>query len=401
MFFWAIIAIVAIEYLGLGNYLSLLSKLPLFLSIIVFLAAVVKYNISEVFKKKQTVLFTAFISMTFISFVYALISLYVYRVLKVQVGYLLLMISIYYHVKTTKQLRMFTWAMIGCHAFLILLNLPKLSSGARVGYFQAGYFLGDGNDFAWSLCIFLPLVLFLIQDTKRKIIKWTAVFFLILFLFGIIGTGSRGASLSMFGTAAFLISMSKYKLKSIFIVVCLLIIGLLLAPSSYVDRIYSIGEYESDSSAQGRITAWKAATRMAIDHPLGVGAGNFNSAYGHFYIEGADLSKMVVSHRWISPHSIYFLSLGEYGFIGLFIILNILFSCFKGSRLITKKYVDNKENNHDFNLPLYAHYLSATIIAYAIGGAFLGGINYPHIYIAAALCMKAGAIYEERDKVNR
>jgi hypothetical protein len=67
---------------------------------------------------------------------------------------------------------------------------------------------------------------------------------------------------------------------------------------------------------------------MAFDYPLGVGAGNFNSAYGRFYRGNID-PKAWGAARWISVHSIYFAVLAEYGFLGLFLWLFILWSIFR------------------------------------------------------------------------
>ena len=44
---------------------------------------------------------------------------------------------------------------------LVAMNLGKLMSGVRQGAFQGAHFLGDGNDFAWGLNVFLPLMLLL------------------------------------------------------------------------------------------------------------------------------------------------------------------------------------------------------------------------------------------------
>ena len=68
--------------------------------------------------------------------------------------------------------------------------------------------------------------------------------------------------------------------------------------------------------ALARLEAWGAAIKMSIDYPLGVGAGNFNSAFGRHYI---DLSNSRVgwgAQRWISAHRIYFKVLGEFGVLG-------------------------------------------------------------------------------------
>jgi len=75
---------------------------------------------------------------------------------------------------------------------------------------------------------------------------------------------------------------------------------LVLAPAEYFNRMNTIAEYEEDGSAMGRIGAWTAATQMALDYPLGVGAGNFNTAYGRFYRPPDAKAK------WVSAHSVYF-----------------------------------------------------------------------------------------------
>ena len=83
-----------------------------------------------------------------------------------------------------------------------------------------------------------------------------------------------------------------------------------MAPSGYFGRMGTVADYEEDNSAQQRLQAWGAALRMALDHPLGVGAGNFNSAYGRRYnpsTVGEGVSRVGWGNmRWISPHSIYF-----------------------------------------------------------------------------------------------
>ena len=61
----------------------------------------------------------------------------------------------------------------------------------------------------------------------------------------------------------------------------ILLVGLFVliyASDAYFNRMGTIAHYEEDGSAEGRIEAWKASLRMAIDHPLtGVGAGQFPS----------------------------------------------------------------------------------------------------------------------------
>ena len=109
--------------------------------------------------------------------------------------------------------------------------------------------------------------------------------------------------------------LAKRKAATAIALVLVVGVALLFAPSGYVNRMQSIDNYQDDSSAQGRIRAWKASARMAIDYPLGVGAGSFNSAFGRFYMPTD--AQGWAPNRWISAHSVYFKVLGEYGFLGL------------------------------------------------------------------------------------
>jgi len=70
---------------------------------------------------------------------------------------------------------------------------------------------------------------------------------------------------------------------------------------------------------------WKASVKMAVENPLGVGAGNFNTAYGRLYKDPASNPLVWGTERWISPHSIYFLILGEFGFGGLILLFYLIY----------------------------------------------------------------------------
>jgi hypothetical protein len=186
--------------------------------------------------------------------------------------------------------------------------------------------------------------------------------------------------------------MSDHKKLGILMVSGVLVGVLSFAPVTYVDRLETIGTYSEDTSAKGRMEAWGAAINMALDHPLGVGAGNFNSAYGRFY-----RSDEFFSARWISPHSVYFLVLGEYGFLGLFILVTILFFNFR----------QNQRSSHCLRqivgppiAPLWPTCINASLVAYAVGGAFLGGINYPHLYVLTALTIGTKVMAAEFEKTR-
>jgi O-antigen ligase len=186
----------------------------------------------------------------------------------------------------------------------------------------------------------------------------------------------------------FLVIMSRRRAIPI-IAMLVVAVGLLVfAPSQYFNRLETMQRYTEDSSASGRIMAWKAATKMAIDHPLGVGAGNFNSAYGRKYrAAGAP------SMKWISVHSIYFSALAEYGVIGLIAILSILFLNYRDN--IRSSHRNASVSNPAKDACAWPLYLNMAVIAYAVCGIFLGGVGYPHLYILSALTVATRVLSEE------
>jgi len=165
------------------------------------------------------------------------------------------------------------------------------------------------------------------------------------------------------------------------LIVCSVIAVISFAPSQYTHRLETIGSYQEDGSAMGRIKAWGTAVEMALDHPvLGVGAGSVNSAYGRLYRKASD------PVRWISTHSIYFKTLAEYGFIGVSIYILLIYSTWKDNKLTSRKIIASKLT--DNYSPLLPESINMSLCGYAVGGMFLGGINYPHLFLLISLTLR-------------
>jgi O-antigen ligase len=132
---------------------------------------------------------------------------------------------------------------------------------------------------------------------------------------------------------------------------------------------------------------------MALDHPvLGVGAGSFNSAYGRFYRKFGDPS------RWISTHNIYFKILSEYSFLGVTIYLLIIYNNLAQNR---RNFTLLAEAKHNCSInPAWPGFLNMSIITYVVGGMFLTGVNYPHVFLLTALTMVTNRIIHQDIKVN-
>lgn len=395
--FWGVITIYAIEYIGLGNYVPGVQRLPLFLSFFILLSMFFSKNMGEVLKYGQTKALVIFFLHSFLSIAYAIVGTYAFNVVKVQIGYIFLFAITYFVLTSKQKVHILIGAFIFYLSFIIIANFEKMKTTERIGGFRAGYFLSDGNDLSWSLIIFLPFSMYFFSVARNKLIKGVIIVTFFLFFFGIVGTASRGAFLGLIASIAYLILNSPKKAVAIIITAIIGIIAFMLAPGGYTDRIGSIGSYQEDSSALGRIMAWKASIRMATSHPFGVGAGNFNTAYGRYYRPTEIDPRIWRGARWISPHSIYFLVLGEYGIIGFTTIMALLALNYRDNQRqvnFIKKMMQRNASNRD-KLSTLPKYLNMSLVAFAVGGIFLGGLNYPHIYVLTALILKTRQINEE------
>ncbi len=389
LFFFAIICI---EYFGLGYLVPMIQTLhlPVIIAISLFLYLVFRQGVSTILSRPQTKLFLLFIVLTILSMSYVYVKSYTFNSLKGQIGYVLLFAIGILVLNRQSRVNYFVAGFVAIHVALVLINLDLLASSQRIGSFTAGYFLGDGNDFAWSLTIAIPMSWYLAIISKRVILKLVWIISCALLISGVVGTASRGASLGMAASLLFLIIKSRRRAIPIFAMLVIAVGLVIYAPSHYFERMETIQGYKEDSSASGRIMAWKAATKMGIDHPLGVGAGNFNTAYGRYY-RAADAPSL----RWISVHSIYFSAFGEYGVIGLILLLSLLFLNYRDNVRSIHRNVSG--NNPEKNAIVWPLYLNMALIAYAVCGIFLGGVGYPHLYILSALTVATRVLSEDFD----
>lgn len=380
MLYFIFLFLVIGEYVGIGHYIPAYSALPITLAFAAMLLLVVvsKNNVSEVFKYKPISYTLIFILLTGFAMVHGYVRSSAVEPLKVQIGYFIYTIIAAYMISDKKNFRIFTLAFSLAHAALVFINVDKLGA-ERVGIYLAGFFLGDGNDFGWSMNLAFPLALHLASTSKAKLYKIIYFGLAAVIVVGIIGTQSRGSTLALGTGLLYYLTFISTKKAAGFSLLGLIVVGVLLfSPADYFSRMGTIANYEEDTSAMGRIKAWGTATEMAIDHPiLGVGAGSFNSAYGRIYRKPDD------PVRWISTHSVYFKVLAEYGFPGIVIFLLSIWHTIQVNRESLKLIRDNQDRL-EINT-LWPHSLIWSTLAWSVNAAFLTGYLYPHLFILMGL----------------
>lgn len=173
--------------------------------------------------------------------------------------------------------------------------------------------LGDPNDLAAYLLMLFPICYYLFLNDPKKWLRLVYGLAMLVTLFAVVLTGSRGGFLGLVVLLFLLWLFSKRKVVGLFLGLAVFGAVWFSAPSEYRERIRSITTYQEDESAMHRVEYRKAAVRMFKRNPLtGIGFGNFRDFARDF---GAPASQ--------TTHNMYYLVLGELGGVGLFVFLYI------------------------------------------------------------------------------
>lgn len=258
--------------------------------------------------------------------------------------------------------------------YLLAMNPDALLDPSQRHYIDGATFLGDGNDFALSLCTLLPLMVEVALN-KRGIGRYLAFGGVFVVAFAIIATQSRGGTLGLVAVMAYLWWRSPKKFVAAVAIGVLAIGSLMYAPAAYFTRMETIVGSDRDGSAQARIDAWKGAIGMGVRNPiLGVGTRHFGTRWG------------------MTAHSTYMLAFAELGFPGLICVLILVFGNIReNSRLESQILARAGPQSDAFrnDRTRILQMTSAAMIGFAVAGAFLSAAYYPHIYVLTALMISS------------
>ncbi len=396
MLFSGLLFSLFLEYVNPGSFVPVIgvSKIGTIVPLLVFVFAVARrepVSNGQFLGHANTKLLLCFLFLITISVLISDVTRYSYDVFKLGLGNVFWYVMVVKLVTDLGKLKKVFAVLVWTHVLLLILNPAVVLEPETRSYLRGAPFLGDGNDFALSVCVVVPLCLFLLMTVKSKLSKVTYAAAATVLILAIVGTQSRGASLALAGSFGFLWWAGKRKLAGIVLVGIVAVGVISFAPPEYFDRMESITNYEQEGSAMGRIVAWKTSLRMAKKYPLtGVGTGHFAVALGTEFRppEFGDENQ-----PWLTAHSMYFLVLGELGIPGFLCFMAILTGCYFGLRRLRSRTIKGDIAEHaEFSLLFLM--LSTSLIAFCIGGAFLSVTFYPHIFILSGLIVASTFIYE-------
>lgn len=387
MAYYGIILFFILEYVQPGNYLPLVVSLHL--NSIVPLGTLLASLISSSLIKITDILTSTnarwlcyLLGLMVISGLTCDVKHYALNVFQGVLGYCLAYVFLRKELYSFDRIKGIFVTLVLAHVVIGILNPDLFAGDGQRHYVTAGYFLGDGNDFALSLNVVIPFCLFLMLTAEKKIWKLTCGGFLFLLVAAVVMTQSRGGILALSSIGLYYWFLSKRKILGVIGIVLMVCFVFAIAPQQFFDRMATLtktGE-ERDGSAQGRILAWTAAIQMALDHPfLGVGVGHFPVKYGAEYqTREYGLNAL----PWVTAHSSYFLLLGELGFPGLIFLIGFLISNYLATEQLLRAVKKDPVNRVERNLLIA---MNASLLGFAVGGAFISAAYYPHIYVLAAL----------------
>lgn len=329
-----------------------------------------------------------FVFLIVLSAAFADVTERVFNVFEAVLGYAAISWAMTEQVNTLDRLKSVVMTLLLVHVVVAALNPLMFTDPDVRHYVTSGGFLGDGNDFALSVIIVIPLCLFLMTDAAKAPKKLFWALCLAVCIASVVLTKSRGATVGLVCVGAYYWSKSDRKGPMLAGALAVVALIMVLAPPTYFERMSKIADSQ-EGSAQGRIQAWGSAVRMAVDYPLtGVGAGLFPIAFGTKYRSSDQLP-------WMNAHSIYFQVLGELGFPGAALLLALIIRNITANRRLARQLQQRDPRQLASERQLLSA-LSASMVGYATTGAFLSAAYYPHLLILAGLHTAARRLVRER-----
>jgi probable O-glycosylation ligase (exosortase A-associated) len=210
----------------------------------------------------------------------------------------------------------------------------------------------------------------------------------------IMATHSRGAFLATGMTAVVVVWRSRNRVAGFALLAFVFVAGWLAVPQSYKERISTIGSFEEDSSARGRLEAWKVAGRMIVANPLlGVGFSKFQQNYRAYDPNqaGQDDGALEAAGTRVA-HNSYLQIWAECGTPAFLLYLTLIGYSFID---IWRVRAQAKRRYHSSWILSYATMFEASLVAFVVGSFFLNRAQFDLFYHFVAIVVVFGRVARE------
>ncbi len=292
--------------------------------------------------------------------------------------------------RTRQRVEAFIWVVclsIGNFVVIGMIKTVLSGGGGNTVIGADGNILGERVSFAIAITTIIPLIRFLRDhQTIFPNPKWTKRgldFLTIACVLATVGTQARTGfvSLGILGVFYFI----KAKRKMMFLLMIPILIGTVIAvaPAGYFERMNTIGD-STESSSAGRIDSWIWGWNFALSHP--VTGGGYHSFLLH-------QTGTIDNPQYLEAHNIFFETLGDHGFPGLFLMIFMYMGMIVSSGAMSKRARRVPELEWAVNLGTMLQLAMWTFVA---GSQFISDATQSMSYELVALSLAARGVVERR-----
>jgi probable O-glycosylation ligase (exosortase A-associated) len=250
-------------------------------------------------------------------------------------------------------------------------------------------FIADNNSFALAVNMSLPMLFFLARDEKRRAYRWLLHFAFACGVLSVVLTYSRGGLLGLAAVLFALTLKSRYKLVGVFLVALSFVAVITFAPSRWMNRMGGLAHGIVDNSGRQRLVSWETSWNFALDYPITGGA--FNALPDEEIFQRYQSEPLPGGFLSSGPHSIYFQTLEEQGFVGLGLYMLLVASCWLS--LFDLRHKAQRSTSTHWIVP-YTHMIEVSLFGFLVSGAFLGLANFDLYYQLVAMVIILKVIYQ-------
>ncbi len=232
MLYYGLLLSFFLDYIRPGAYIGIIKaiKIGTIVPLMVLLFSInhkSETTNTMVFNHPNTKWLIFFMFLLIVSVLTSTVTLLAYNVLMKVLPFIFWYYIIVRLLTSTDKLKGVFNVLVISHVIILILNPQVILDPTTRSYVYGNPFMGDGNDFSLSICITVPMSIYLLQSAQKKYMKLFYTFILLILIFAIIGTQSRGATLALAMVFLYLWWYSRHKAIGI-VLIFIAIISVLL-----------------------------------------------------------------------------------------------------------------------------------------------------------------------------
>jgi putative inorganic carbon (hco3(-)) transporter len=313
-----------------------------------------------------------------------------------------LVFAIFLPLTLTTRLRIEALALVmtlSAGSIIIVGGIKTLASGGGYGVLNLmidnNSGLYESSTIATVAIAIIPLILHLMKHGTIYPPDWRVRLFCVALCFAAmlipVGTEARTGLICIGILGVLMLRFAKRPILYLMMAGVLGMTAIPFLPSSFTNRMDTIGDYKADSSASTRIAVWKWTWEYVQLHPTGGGfdayrqnSVRYETAETEKGPAGAEKKAAVVVDQSRAYHSAYFEMLGEQGFPGLIMWLLIHIIGVFRMEAIYRRYRKRGPEDGQWIASLASALQQAHII-YMFGSIFVGIAFQPFVYMLVGM----------------